>query len=64
MELEVLKSNNWNRFRPSYILLESHLPIEKEIESDITLYLKCNKYILVEKTLQGHHLGTLWFRAE
>lgn len=63
MELEVLKSNDWEKYRPSYILLESHLPIEEEIDSIIFQYLKGQEYKFIGKSLQGFHLGTLWFRS-
>lgn len=63
MELEVIQGNDWLNFRPKYILLESHQPIEKEFDSEITKFLNVQDYQLIGKSLQGYHLGTLWFRA-
>ncbi len=63
MELEVVRSNDWTKFRPKYILLETHRPFKEDLESDLTLYLHSQEYLLVGKSLQGFQLGTLWFRA-
>lgn len=63
MEREVLLSNDWKKYRPKYILLESHLPIEKEINGELCAIMNDKEYHLIGKTLQGQFLGTLWFRA-
>jgi hypothetical protein len=63
MEKEVLLGNDWNKFRPKYILLESHLPIQEELCGELSTMLYEKEYHLIGKTLQGHFLGTLWFRA-
>lgn len=63
MEKEVLLGNDWGRFRPKYILLESHLPIELELKGDLMVIMAEREYHLIGKSLQGHFLGTLWFRA-
>lgn len=63
MELDVVKSNDWNQFRPKFILLESHSKLEEDMESELTHYLNSKNYQLISKSLQGYQLGTLWFRA-
>lgn len=63
MELEVVNSNDWSKFRPKFILLETHNPLIEDLESELTKYLFSKDYQLVGKTLQGFQLGTLWFRA-
>ena len=46
-DLEVLKSNNWQKYRPRYILVELHdEKIENILESEIYLFLKNNNYSL------------------
>ena len=63
MEREVLLGNDWSKFRPKYILLESHFPIEKELNGELFMIMSERGYHLIGKTMQGHFLGTLWFRA-
>lgn len=63
MELEVVTSNDWSKFRPKFILLETHNPLTEDLESELTKYLFSKDYQLVGKSLQGFQLGTLWFRA-
>jgi FkbM family methyltransferase len=63
MQFSVIKSNDWKKYRPSYILLESHNPLQVEIDSDLVIFLSKNDYTLIGKSVQGVHLGTLWFRA-
>ena len=63
MEQEVLLGNDWSKYRPKYILLESNLPIEQEFNGELSAIMAEREYHLIGKTLQGHFLGTLWFRA-
>jgi FkbM family methyltransferase len=64
MELDVVKSNDWSKFRPKFILLESHCSLEEDLDSEISKFLLSKDYQLISKSLQGYQLGTLWFRAK
>ena len=58
-ELEALKSNNWNKYIPQYILLENGYSktIQTDLQDECTLFLKEKKYSIVSK-----HYNTLLFQ--
>lgn len=61
LDLEVLKSNDWNKFRPEYILIEdlNKNKIEDIItKSDIYKFLTERDYIFITKTF-----NTLFFKS-
>ena len=60
-DLEVLKTNNWNKFRPKIIVIESDLSIEEDIHSEITIYLKEHDYKFLGKSIISNNLGNLFF---
>ena len=60
-DLEVLKTNNWNKFRPKIIVIESDLSIEEDTHSEITIYLKEYEYRLLGKSIISNNLGNLFF---
>lgn len=46
-DIEVLKSNNWDKYRPEIIIVEDHKDrIEQIVNSEITSYLKSVRYRL------------------
>lgn len=49
LELQVLKSNNWKKYKPTVILCEQKIDFEKIMESDIYKYLKDIGYRGVSK---------------
>ncbi|MEM8894006.1 MAG: FkbM family methyltransferase [Bacteroidota bacterium] len=52
-DLAVLMSNDWNRFRPTYIVVEAHLKYIEDLESigkDLYQFLKLQNYAMVAKT--------------
>ncbi len=58
LDFQVLKSNNWDKYKPEYILvedLESHL--EHARSSEMHNYLKSNGYLLIARTY-----NTLFFK--
>jgi Methyltransferase FkbM domain len=58
IDLQVLKSNNWDKYQPSFILIESLDNIMENIsKSEIYLYLKGLNYEFVAKTL-----NTMFFK--
>ena len=47
LDLEVLKSNNWDKYSPRVLIVEDHLfNPEKPLESEITQFLKSKGYTL------------------
>lgn len=59
-DLEVLKSNDWEKYRPKVILIETDLSIEKDIDSEIVQYLKSVNYKLIGKSILNNDLGNLF----
>ncbi len=60
-DLEVLKSNDWEKYRPKIILCEADEPLEMSLSSDITLYLKEKDYKLIGKSCINENLGNLYY---
>lgn len=51
LDLEVLQSNNWNRYRPHVVIVESFLfNPERPLDDKIYFFLKNKKYYLVGKS--------------
>lgn len=62
LDLQVLKSNDWNRYRPKIVIVETHeYFIENDMCSTQVQYMKSVGYILKGKTIQGEHVGNLIF---
>jgi hypothetical protein len=59
-DLEVLKSNDWGKYRPKIILVESNLSIQNDINSEIVHYLETVDYRLVAKSVINGDLGNLF----
>ncbi|MDB5146688.1 MAG: FkbM family methyltransferase [Mucilaginibacter sp.] len=57
LDLIVLKSNNWNKYKPSYILVEDRIDFTNLSDSEVYKYLEEQGYQLVAKTLR-----TLFFK--
>jgi FkbM family methyltransferase len=60
-DLEVLKTNDWNKFRPKIIIIETDVSIQEDINSPSTLYLAIQKYRLLGKSIINQNLGNLFF---
>lgn len=45
-DLEVLESNNWDKYRPKVIIIEAHMSIYSFIDSDIHEFLSKQGYLL------------------
>ncbi|RBL91365.1 FkbM family methyltransferase [Chitinophaga flava] len=51
MDLEVLRSNNWDKYRPSYVLVESQpFELEKEGDSELLCLMREMGYSIFAKT--------------
>jgi FkbM family methyltransferase len=57
LDLQVLKSNNWDEYKPAYILVEDRIEFDNLANSEVYSYLKEQGYQLVAKTLR-----TLFFK--
>lgn len=52
MELKVLKSNNWMKFRPKVIMVESFEVFNQDIfTSDLSIFMGQQKYHIIAKTI-------------
>lgn len=60
LDLEVLKSNDWDKYRPKVILVESNVAIQNDINSEIVTYLQSVDYRLVAKSIINGNLGNLF----
>lgn len=60
-DLEVLKTNDWNKFRPKIIIIETDIAIQDDINSPVTQYLAQQKYRLLGKSIINQNLGNLFF---
>lgn len=60
-DLEVLKTNDWDKYRPKIILVESNLSIEDELNSEMHKYLLNLNYSLLGKSIISRNLGNLYY---
>ncbi|MEM0575260.1 FkbM family methyltransferase [Flavobacterium polysaccharolyticum] len=60
-DLEVLKSNDWSKYRPKVILIESDRELKDSFSCEVTQYLISKNYSLVGKSLINYNLGNLFF---
>lgn len=61
LDLEVLQSNDWNRFRPKVVAIETNQSLHDDMNSHVTGYMAAQSYELVGKTVIHGHLGNLFF---
>jgi len=52
LDFEVLQSNDWDKYSPSYLLVEGHIDFEDLFSYDIYQFLKSKNYKLVAKTFR------------
>lgn len=64
LDIEVLKSNDWKKYRPKIIMIESRLNVSADISSEIVTYLKEKGYRLLGKTIIEGDLGNLFLIDE
>ncbi len=63
-DLEVLKTNDWNKFRPKIVIIETDVSMQEDINSPITQYLALQKYRILGKSIINQNLGNLFFIDE
>ncbi len=61
LDLEVLKSNDWQLYRPRFILIETNLSLQQELTSEVCLFLEEKGYRLQAKSVIEGNLGNLIF---
>jgi FkbM family methyltransferase len=59
-DLEVLKTNDWQKYRPKVIMVESGVNIKNDITSEIVSYLETKDYKLIGKTIIYGDLGNVF----
>ena len=58
-DLQVLQSNNWEKYKPTFILVEDRIDFNNLTDSEVYQYLEKQGYQLVAKTLR-----TLFFKYD
>jgi len=61
LDLEVLKSNDWNRYRPKIVIIETYGVLKEDLNSLSSKYMESVGYTLTGKTIQGQFIGILVF---
>lgn len=59
-DLEVLKTNDWKKYRPKIIVVESDVNIKEDAVSEIVKYLETKNYRLIAKTVISGDLGNIF----
>ena len=60
-DLEVLKTNDWERFRPRFLVVESDLPLKEDLVSEMHDYLVSVGYTLIGKVVTKGNLGNTFY---
>lgn len=61
LDLEVLKTNDWEKYRPKVIMVESDTSIKKDINSELAKFLESKDYRFIGKSIINGDLGNLFF---
>jgi FkbM family methyltransferase len=59
-DLEILKTNDWTKYRPKIIVVESDDTLQNDIVSEIVSYLETQNYRLLGKSIINGNLGNLF----
>lgn len=60
-DLNVLKSNDWEKFRPKVVLIETSLDLKDDFDNELSQFLISKNYKIVGKSLINKTLGNLFF---
>jgi FkbM family methyltransferase len=60
-DLEVLKTNDWERFRPRFLVVESDLPLKEDLDSEMHDYLSSVDYTIIGKVITKGNLGNTFY---
>ena len=61
LDLNVLKSNDWNKYRPTIVCIETHDDLQNDLHSESAKFMNEVGYTLKGKTMQGANVGSLLF---
>lgn len=59
-DLEVLKTNDWEKYRPKIVVIETDLSLKEDFNSEIVNYLESKDYKLIGKSNIMGDLGNLF----
>lgn len=59
-DLEVLKTNDWVKYRPKIVVIETDLSLKDDLNSEIVNYLGSKDYRLIGKSIIMGDLGNLF----
>jgi FkbM family methyltransferase len=59
-DLEVLKTNDWVKYRPKIVVIETDLSLKDDLSSEIVNYLESKEYRLIGKSIIIGDLGNLF----
>jgi hypothetical protein len=59
LDLQVLHSNNWKKYKPTYILVEDSINFTTLADSEVHSFLEKQGYQLIAKTMR-----TLFFKLQ
>ena len=60
LDLEVLKTNDWSKYRPKIIVIETDIALKEDFNSEIVKYLEDQDYRLIGKSIINGDLGNLF----
>jgi FkbM family methyltransferase len=60
LDLEVLKSNDWKKYRPKIIVVETEDAMKNDLDSEMVAYLEAQDYSLIGKSVMDGTLGNLF----
>lgn len=59
-DMEVLKTNDWVKYRPKIVVIETDLCLKDDLNSEIVSYLESKNYRLIGKSIIMGDLGNLF----
>lgn len=59
-DLEVIKTNDWEKYRPKIVVIETDLNLKEDFNSQIISYLETKEYRLIGKSIIMGDLGNLF----
>jgi FkbM family methyltransferase len=60
-DLSVIRSNDWAKYRPKIVMIESSTPLIEEQNGSIYSFMSSVQYELIGKSVINKHLGNLMF---
>jgi len=59
-DLEVLKTNDWEKYRPKVVVVETNFDLKQDLQSNIVVFLQEKEYELIGKSIIMGNLGNLF----